>query len=104
MEAQHVPSTFTDHLNNLTAKKSLETINLEKRVSSIKTLMQIEEHKEQPARRFRMTVQQKMILENEYASNPTNWRTDVVRRLARTLGLNHVKVYKWHYDQRKKLR
>ena len=49
-----------------------------------------------------MTEEQKELLEREYERNPTNWSTADINRLADRLGLNRTKVYKWHWDHRKR--
>ena len=50
-------------------------------------------------KRTRMSQEQKRILELEYQRNP-RWTTNQISSLARRLGINHTKVYKWCYDRR----
>ncbi len=44
---------------------------------------------------------EKQILESEYLKNP-DWDTWKTRELADRLGLNRIKVYKWHYIRKRK--
>ena len=37
----------------------------------------------------------------EYRADP-NWDTAKTRKLAQRLGLDRIRIYKWHYDQTKK--
>ena len=41
------------------------------------------------------------MLENAYQNN-SDWSRDFVKQTAIRLGLNRVKVYKWHWDRKKK--
>ena len=55
---------------------------------------------ERKRRRARLKKEQKAILEQELSLKP-NWDTNDTRRIAEKLGINRIKVYKWHYDQKK---
>ena len=48
-----------------------------------------------------MTRTQLDMLENAYQNN-SDWSRDFVKQTAIRLGLNRVKVYKWHWDRKKK--
>ena len=51
--------------------------------------------------RRRLNSDQIDMLEHEYEQNQ-HWKTKDIRRLSKTLGIGHTKVYKWCYDRRKK--
>eukprot|EP00347_Sterkiella_histriomuscorum_P018737 403344370 len=53
-------------------------------------------------KRQRKNKQQLKILENEYAKNP-DWTREYIRKLAESLGLSECQVYKWRWDQLKKI-
>ena len=44
---------------------------------------------------------QHQVLENAFLVDP-NWSKRYVKELALSLQLNRVKVYKWHWDRKKK--
>ena len=52
-------------------------------------------------RRRHLNEQQQTVLEREYQKNP-RFDSDRVVVLAKQLGLNRTKVYKWGWDRRKK--
>ena len=52
-------------------------------------------------RRRHLNEQQQVALEREYQINP-RFDSDRVVALAKQLGLNRTKVYKWGWDRRKK--
>ena len=52
-------------------------------------------------RRRHLNEQQQIVLEKEYQKNP-RFDSDRVVVLAKQLGLNRTKVYKWGWDRRKK--
>ena len=52
-------------------------------------------------RRRHLNEQQQIVLEREYQKNP-RFDSDRVVVLAKQLGLNRTKVYKWGWDRRKK--
>ena len=52
-------------------------------------------------RRARLTSDQHAVLENAFLIDP-NWSKRYVKELALSLNLNRVKVYKWHWDRKKK--
>ena len=52
-------------------------------------------------RRRHLNEQQQIVLEKEYQKNP-RFDSDRVVILAKQLGLNRTKVYKWGWDRRKK--
>jgi len=49
----------------------------------------------------RLSAEQKAVLEHEYASDPV-WKTNRITAIATRLGLKRYKVYKWHWDHKKK--
>ena len=51
--------------------------------------------------RRRLTQEQIDVLESEYLKDPV-WETKQITKLARRLKLNRTKVYKWHWDRKKK--
>ena len=52
-------------------------------------------------RRRHLNEKQQILLEREYQKNP-RFDSDRVVLLAKQLGLNRTKVYKWGWDRRKK--
>ena len=48
-----------------------------------------------------MTVEQLNLLEAEFQSNPI-WNTKRTKNIAESLNINRVKVYKWHYDRKRR--
>ncbi len=40
------------------------------------------------------------FLEAEYLKD-SDWDTEKTRQLAFKIGLNRIKIYKWHYDRKK---
>lgn len=53
------------------------------------------------ARRHRLKKTEKAFLETEYLKC-ANWSKDHVTQIAKRLAINRTKVYKWHWDRRKK--
>ncbi len=53
-------------------------------------------------RRQRKNKDQLGVLENEFKKN-TEWQRDFIRNISKKLGLRECQVYKWHWDQRKKV-
>lgn len=41
-------------------------------------------------------------MEDEFTENP-HWSNDDVEKISKKLGLSKAKVYKWNWDQKKKL-
>jgi hypothetical protein len=41
------------------------------------------------------------VLKNEYKKNP-EWTAQQIDELAEILGLESSKIYKWHWDQKKR--
>ena len=46
---------------------------------------------------------QLQILANEFTKNPV-WDSHKIRKIADMTGLSHYKVYKWAWDQKKKIK
>ena len=51
--------------------------------------------------RSRMSYEQIQMLEIEYERNP-NWVTRDITNIAQRLQLSRTKIYKWHWDRKKK--
>eukprot|EP00343_Euplotes_focardii_P007070 CAMPEP_0205823116 /NCGR_PEP_ID=MMETSP0206-20130828/15097_1 /ASSEMBLY_ACC=CAM_ASM_000279 /TAXON_ID=36767 /ORGANISM="Euplotes focardii, Strain TN1" /LENGTH=141 /DNA_ID=CAMNT_0053119991 /DNA_START=503 /DNA_END=928 /DNA_ORIENTATION=+ len=69
----------------------------------VKTALQIEEEKkERKSKRKRKNKGQIKKLEDEFAKNP-HWSNDEVDRISGDLKLDKSQVYKWNWDQKKKL-
>ena len=51
--------------------------------------------------RKRFTNEQLQILEHEYLRK-SNWKTKDTKRLAKLLRVNRIRIYKWHYDKKRK--
>ena len=41
------------------------------------------------------------ILEHQYLRK-SNWKTKDTKRLAKLLQINRIRIYKWHYDKKRK--
>lgn len=53
-------------------------------------------------RRQRKNKEQLGVLENEFKKN-TEWSRAFIANISKKLGLRECQVYKWHWDQRKKV-
>ena len=52
--------------------------------------------------RTRMTYEQKEYLKARFDENP-NWSAADIERLSMQLGLGQTKIYKWNWDEKKKV-
>ena len=55
----------------------------------------------QRIRRARLNLKQMNQLENAYIKNP-NWSKKDISQIAQQMSMRRVKVYKWHWDRKKK--
>jgi len=69
---------------------------------SRKTVQSEEIKKEKKSRRKRKNKGQIKKLEDEFSKNP-HWSNDDVERISKELKLDKSQVYKWNWDQKKKL-
>ena len=57
--------------------------------------------KDKKKNHIRLSYDQLEMLEFKFTADP-NWSQKLIYDLANVLGLPYVKVYKWHYERKKK--
>ncbi len=85
------------------SKESSLMINRQKSDSSWQDSVNSADNLNSRRQRQRKNDEQHNFLMNEFLKNP-NWDKDTLQRLSDELGLKMSQIYKWNWDQQKKIR